>query len=154
MPRAAAAAILGANERSRSMRVLGLMAAAAVFATTGAAQAESRWLESGRLDAAEIGALCNQVHDVRLLARMQMLASGDRRWRRLSRQELVVEAAVMGVPPLDPSRCYLVARAGAADEGERRAFEVRDFAVSTERTSALIVGRAYDPPATVVAPSR
>jgi hypothetical protein len=30
-------------------------------------------------------------------------------------------------------------------EGERRAFEVHDFTVNTERTSVLIIGRAYDP---------
>ena len=75
-----------------------------------------------------------------------MLSSGGGRWRRLSRQELIIDAPVMGVPSLDPSRCYIIARAGPADEGERRAFEVRDFTVSAERTSVLIIGRAYDPP--------
>jgi hypothetical protein len=31
-----------------------------------------------------------------------------------------------------------------ADEKERRAFEVRDFSNSTERTSVFVLGRAYD----------
>jgi hypothetical protein len=75
--------------------------------------------------------LCDRVSDVRLLGRMQMISSGDDRWRRLSRQELVIEAAVMGVAPLDPSRCYVIAHAGPAEEGERRIFEVRDFTSNT-----------------------
>ena len=81
-----------------------------LLATACPALAESRWLESSRLEASEIGPLCEQVTGVRLLARMQMLSSGNERWRRLSRQELVVEAALTGVVPLDPSRCYIVAR--------------------------------------------
>ncbi len=52
---------------------------------------------------AEIRALCERISDVRLLARMQDVDRRDR-WRRLSRQELVIEAAVMGMPLLDPSR--------------------------------------------------
>lgn len=127
------------------MRTLGLVTMV-LLATASPALAESRWLESSRLDASEIGLLCQQVSGVRLLARMQMLSSGNDHWRRLARQELVVEAAIMGAPPLDPSRCYIVVRAGSTDEAERRAFEVRDFAVNPERTSVLIVGRAYDAP--------
>lgn len=103
------------------------------------------WLESGRLAVAEIRTLCERVSDVRQLARMQMISIGNARWRWLSRQDLVIEAAVMGVPPLNPNRCYVIARAGRND-GERRAFEVRDFAVTPERTSVFIVGRDYDPP--------
>jgi hypothetical protein len=57
-----------------------------------------------------------------------------------------IEATVMGVPPLNPSHCYVIARAGSADEVERRAFEVRDFTVSPTRTSVLLIGHAYDPP--------
>ena len=128
------------------MRALYLVTATVLFATPYPAQAESKWLESGRLEAPEIGVLCEHVSDVRSLARMQMISSGNSRWRLLSRQELVIEAAAMGVSPLDPSRCYVTARAGAADEIERRAFEVRDFAVSAERTSVFIIGRAYEPP--------
>jgi len=94
----------------------------------------------------EIKVLCDRVSDVRLLGRMQMITSGDDRWRRLSRQELVVEATAMGVAPLDPSRCYVIAHAGPAAEGERRAFEVRDFVSNTERTSVFVIGRAYDSP--------
>jgi len=45
---------------------------------------------------------------------MQMISSGNDRWRQLSRQELTVETTVMGVPPLDPTRCYVIARAGSA----------------------------------------
>lgn len=117
-----------------------------LFATTHSALAESKWLESGRLEVSEIRMLCDRVSDVRLLGRMQMISSGDDRWRRLSRQELVIEAAVMGVAPLDPSRCYVIAHAGPAEEGERRAFEVRDFVSNTERTSVFVIGRAYDSP--------
>jgi len=125
------------------MRALWLVTATALFATTHSAFAESKWLESGRLEASEIKVLCERVGDVRLLARMQMISAGDDRWRRLSRQELVIEAAVMGVPPLDPGRCYVIARGGPTGEGERRVFEVRDFAVSTDRTSVFTVGHAY-----------
>ena len=114
--------------------------------TSHSALAESKWLESGRLKVSEIKLLCDRVSDVRLLGRMQMITSGDDRWRRLSRQELVIEAAVMGVAPLDPSRCYVIAHAGPAEEGERRIFEVRDFTSNTERTSVLVFGRAYDSP--------
>jgi hypothetical protein len=127
------------------MRALGL-AITALFATTHSALAESKWLESGRLEASEIKALCERVGDVRLLARMQMISAGNERWRRLSRQELVIEAAVMGAPPLDPGRCYVIARGGMKRDTERSAFEVRDFTVSPERTSVLTIGRAYDAP--------
>ncbi len=128
------------------MRSLSLGIAAALLATTTSALAESKWLESGRLDTSDIRALCEQVRDLQLLARMQIIASGNERWRSLSRRELVVEAAVMGVPPLDPGRCYVIARAGLAGDTERRAFEIRDFVVGTERTSVFVVGRAYDAP--------
>lgn len=131
------------------MRTLCLIAAIAFTATTSSAPAETRWLQSGRLDVPDIASLCEQVRDVRLLARMQMIASGGEKWKRLSRQDLDLEATVMGVPPLDPARCYIIARAGPADDRERLAFEVRDFAVNPERTSVFIVGRAYDAPAPV-----
>lgn len=126
------------------MRALWCGMASVLFATNSA-MAESRWLQSGRLDVSDIRLLCEQVRDVRLLARMQMISSGNERWRSLSRRELVIEAAVMGVPPLDPSRCYVLARAGQAGDAERRAFEIRDFAVDTERTSVFVVGRASEP---------
>ena len=122
------------------------LAITALFATSHSALAESKWLESARLNVSEIKTLCDRVSDVRLLGRMQMITSGDDRWRRLSRQELVIEATAMGVAPLDPSRCYVIAHAGSVAEGERRAFEVRDFASNTEQTSVLVVGRAYDAP--------
>ena len=108
------------------MRAFCLVIATALFATTHSALAESKWLESGRLEVAEIKVLCDRVSDVRLLGRMQMITSGDDRWRRLSRQELVIEAAAMGVAPLDPGRCYVIARAGPPAEEKRRAFEVRE----------------------------
>jgi hypothetical protein len=98
------------------MRALCLALATSLLATTHAALAESKWLESGRLDAAEIRALCDRVSGVQLLARMQMISAGNDRWRRLSRQELVIEATAMGAPPLDPSRCYVIARGGSTDE--------------------------------------
>ena len=129
------------------MRALWLVIATVSFATTtDSALAESKWLESGRLEASEIKGLCERVGDVRLLARMQMISAGNERWRRLSRQELVIEAAVMGAPPLDPGRCYVIARGGPTDEGERSVFEVRDFTVSAERTLVFTIGHAYDPP--------
>jgi hypothetical protein len=122
------------------------LAITTLLATSYSALADSKWLESGSLHVSEIKSLCDRVSDVRLLGRMQMITSGDDRWRRLSRQELVIEAAAMGVAPLDPSRCYVVARAGSAADGERRAFEVRDFASNTEQTSVFVIGRAYDAP--------
>lgn len=136
------------------MRALCLAIAAALFATTHPALAESKWLESRRLDVAELRALCDQVGDVRLLARMQMISAGNSRWRRLTRQKLVIEAATMGVPPLDPDRCYVIARGGSTDEEERSAFEIRDFIVSPERTSVFTIGRAYDAPRGWVYPER
>ena len=136
------------------MRAVGLVIATALFATTHPALAESKWLESGRLEVAEIRVLCDRVSDVRLLARMQMISAGSERWRRLSRKELVIEASVMGTPPLDPGRCYIVARGGSTDEGERSVFEVRDFTVSPERTSVLTIGHAYDVPQGWVNPER
>ena len=90
-----------------------------------------------------VRALCERVSDVRLLARTQIMSTGDNLWRRLSRQELEIETAIMGVPPLEPNRCYVIVRAGRDRDSERRAFEVRDFAVSSERTSVLVVGRNY-----------
>ena len=128
------------------MRALCLGLAMVLSATTCPAVAESLWLESARFDVSEVRALCERASGLRLLARMQMIATGDARWRRLSRQELVVEATVMGEVPLDPGRCYVVARAGPADDSERRAFEVHDFSVSSERTAVLVVGRAYAHP--------
>jgi hypothetical protein len=129
------------------MRTLCLIAAIAFTAMTSSARAETRWLQAQRLDLPDVAALCEQVRDIRLLARMQMIATGGEKWKRLSRQDLDLEATVMGVPPLDPTRCYIIARAGPADDRERRAFEVRDFAVNAERTSVFIVGRSYDAPA-------
>jgi hypothetical protein len=139
---------------SRLMRALCLAITASLFAATHSALAESKWLDGRRLDVAEIRALCDQVDDVRLLARMQMISAGKARWRRLSRQKLVIEAAAMGVPPLDPDRCYVIARGGSTDEGERSAFEVRDFIVSPERTSVFTIGHAYDAPEGWVYPDR
>lgn len=128
------------------MRALCLGIVTVLLATTCSALADSTWLESGRLEVSEVKGLCEQVSGVRTLARMQMIASGGERWRRLSRQELVVETTVMGVPPLNPARCYVIARAGSANERERRAFEVRDFAVNTETTLVFVIGQAYDQP--------
>lgn len=109
------------------------------------ALAETEWLQSGRLAVAESRALCERVSNVQVLARKQMISTGNARWRRLPRQELVIEATVMGAPPLNPDSCYVIARAGQS-ERERRAFEVHDFTVNPERTSVFIVGRDYDPP--------
>src|SRR5215471_20405110 len=128
------------------MRALYAVIVTAMFATTHPALAESKWLESRRLETSEIKVLCERVSDVRLLARMQMISAGKDRWRQLSRQALVIEAAVMGTPPLDPGRCYVIARGGPTDEAERSVFEVRDFADSPERTAVFTIGRAYDEP--------
>lgn len=122
-----------------------------LFATTPAL-AESTWLQSGQLEASEVKVLCERATGVRLLARMQIIASGNERWRRLSRQGLVIETVAMGVRPLDPDRCYVIARAGVSDENERRAFEVRDFFDSTERTSVFVLGRAHDKPSDELPP--
>jgi len=128
------------------MRTLYVVIAMALFAITHPALAESKWLESRHLETPEIKVLCERVNDVRLLARMQMMTVGKADWLRLARQELVIEGAVMGAPPLDPGRCYVIARAGRDDERTRRAFEVRDFAVGPDRTSVFVVGRSFDPP--------
>lgn len=111
----------------------------------GTALAGTEWLPSGRLSVAEIRVLCERVSNVQLLARKQMISTGNARWRWLSRQELVIEATIMGAPPLNPGSCYVIARAGQG-ERERRAFEVHDFTVNPERTSVFIIGRDYDPP--------
>jgi hypothetical protein len=124
------------------MRAPGSIIAALLLAAPPA-MAQSKWVESGRLDPSEVGALCVQASDVRSLARNQMITIGGERWRRLSRQELVVEAFIMGAPPLDPGRCYVVARAGRGEETERRAFEVRDFAVNAESTTVFVIGRNF-----------
>jgi hypothetical protein len=135
------------------MRAL-FLAIATSFAASHPAFAESKWLETGRLDTAAIRTLCDRVSDDRLLGRMQMIASGDDRWRRLSRQELVIEATAMGAPPLDPGRCYVIARGGSTDEKARSAFEVHDFTDSPERTLVFTIGRAYDAPQDWVYPGR
>jgi hypothetical protein len=127
------------------MRTLCLAIAISSLATTHPALAESKWLESGRLDTAEIRTLCNRVSDVRLLARMQIISAGNERWRQLSQQELVIEAAAMGTPPLDPGHCYVIAHGGSTDGKERRAFEVYDFIVSPERTAIFAIGRLTTP---------
>jgi len=123
-----------------------------LFATAYSAMAQSKWLESKSLDLPEIKALCERVSDVRMLARRQIASAGNEHWRRLSQQELVIEVAGMGAPPLDPSRCYVIARAGPAEEREQRVFEVRDFAVNPERTSVFVIGRDYGPPPGVAHP--
>jgi hypothetical protein len=128
------------------MRLLCLAAAALLASGPYPARAESAWLESGRLEPAEIQGLCARVSDARMLARMQMIAAGDARWRLLAREALVIEGVAMGIVPLDPARCYVIARAGGDGAGERRAFEVRDFASNDERTSVLLVGRDHATP--------
>jgi hypothetical protein len=106
------------------MRTLISIIATLLF-TAPPAMSQSKWLESIRLDPSKVSALCERAGDVRSLARSQMTAAGDVRWRELSRRKLVMEAFVMGTPPLDPGRCYVVARAGLAAETERRVFEGR-----------------------------
>ena len=134
------------------MRALSLGTGVVLFATAYSAMAQSKWLESKSLDLPEIKALCERVSDVRMLARRQIASAGNEHWRRLSQQELVIEVAGMGAPPLDPSRCYVIARAGPAEEREQRVFEVRDFAVNPERTSVFVIGRDYGPPPGVAHP--
>lgn len=136
------------------VRALSLGTATALFAAASTAMAESKWLESRRLDVAEIRALCERVSDIHSLARTQILTARDERWRRLARQELIIEVAGMGMTPLDPSRCYVIARAGPAGEREQRLFEVRDFADSHERTSVFVIGRDFAPSPAAAHPSR
>ena len=136
-----------------TMRALGSIAVMLAFVTPPA-MAQSQWLESARLTPSEVSALCERASNVRSLARSQMTTTGDERWRRLSRQELVVEAFVMGKPPLDPARCYVVARAGIAEESERRVFEARDFTVSAEGTTVFVIGRSFALPPKSAEPNR
>ena len=135
------------------MRTPSAMIAMLVFAAPPA-MAQSKWIESGRLDPTEVSALCERASDARSLARTQMTVTGNERWRRLSRQGLVVEAFVMGAPPLDPERCYVVARAGLPEDAERRIFEVHDFVVSPESTTVFVIGRSVALPQKDAAPSR
>jgi hypothetical protein len=135
------------------MRTLGTIIATLLLGTSPAT-AQSKWLESGRLDRSEVSALCERASDVRELARSQMTTTGGERWLRLSRQRLVIEAFVMGRPPLDPGRCYVLARAGLGEETERRIFEVRDFAVNAAGTAVFVIGRDFPPPAETAEPSR
>jgi hypothetical protein len=136
------------------MRALCLVMATSLLAATDPVLAESKWLESGLLDVAEIRSLCGRVSDVGLLARMQMISAGNERWRRLSRQELVIEATAMGAPPLDPGRCYVMARGGSTGDGQRSAFEVHDFVVSPGRIAVFAIGRGYDAPEDWMYPGR
>jgi hypothetical protein len=102
------------------------------------------WVDASKLTQEELRAMCDRASDVKLLARMQMLTSTDAEWREFSRQALTIEGFAMGVPPLDPTKCYVVARAGgnADPKGrQRRAFEVRDFTHSPERTLIMVIGR-------------
>ncbi|WP_296708995.1 hypothetical protein [Rhodoblastus sp.] len=135
------------------MRTLISIIATLLF-TAPPAMAQSKWLESMRLEPSKVSALCERAGDVRSLARGQMTAAGDKHWRQLSRRELVMEAFMMGTPPLDPGRCYVVARAGLAEETERRVFEVRDFAVSAEDTTVFVVGRNFALPPKSGEPTR
>ena len=128
------------------MRVLRLAAVMLLLAVNGPAFAESAWLESARLTVPERQALCARISDIRMLARQQMIASGDAEWRRLARLGLTFEAAVMGTPPLDPGHCYVIMRAGQGDDIMRRAFEVREFTTNPDETLAFLVGRNFDPP--------
>jgi hypothetical protein len=135
------------------MRTLCAIVALLLFATPPA-MAQTKWLESARLDPLEVSALCERASDARSLARTQMTVTGNERWRRLSRQELVVEGFVMGAPPLDPERCYVVARAGLPEDAERRIFEVHDFVVSPESTTVFVIGRSVALPQKDAGPSR
>jgi hypothetical protein len=122
---------------------LGLIALlAASWAGSPAVAAD--WVEASKLTQEELRAMCDRATDVKLLVRMQMLTSADAEWRQLSRQALTIEGFAMGVAPLDPTKCYVVAQAGgnAVPKGrKRRAFEVRDFTHSPERTLIMVVGR-------------
>ena len=136
------------------MRTLCAIIAPLLLFATPPAMAQTKWLESARLDPSEVSALCERASDARSLARTQMTVTGNERWRRLSRQELVVEGFVMGAPPLDPERCYVLARAGLGDDAERRIFEVHDFVVSPESTTVFVIGRSVALPQKDAGPSR
>ncbi|MDI9850054.1 hypothetical protein QM467_18625 [Rhodoblastus sp. 17X3] len=135
------------------MRALSSAIAALLFAAPPA-MSQSKWLESGRLERWEVSELCGRTGDVRSLARAQMTTTGPERWRQLSRQQLTVEAFVLGTPPMDPGRCYIVARAGLGEDTERRLFEVRDFIVNAESTSVFVVGRNFALPLKSGEPTR
>jgi len=126
------------------MRTPGSIVAGILFAASPAF-AQSLWLDARTLDSLETGVLCEQASGIRTLARNQMITTGGERWRMLARRQLDVEAFAMGAPPMDPNRCYVVARAGLGDT-ERRAFEVLDFAVSDERTTVFVLGRNFPLP--------
>jgi hypothetical protein len=114
-----------------------------LIATCAGPAGAADWLDARRLTQDELRGLCDRASAVKLLARMQMLSSPDAEWRQLSRQALTIEGFTMGGDPLDPAKCYVVARVGKSadlDSMQRRAFEVRDFAHSPERTLVMVVG--------------
>ena len=106
--------------------------------------AAAEWLDARTLPGESLRELCTRSSGIKNLARTQMMVSLGAEWRRLSRQGLEVERIAIGQSPLDSSKCYVFMRAGPAGEfdglAERRAFEVRDFAHSPERTLVLVVG--------------
>jgi len=109
----------------------------------GAPALAADWLDARKLSADQVRDLCRQASGVQTLARMQMVAAGDAQWRRAVRRKLVVEEFAMGTPPLDPTKCYVIAHAGSEADGsgrQHRAFEVRDFVNSPAKTTVLVLG--------------
>jgi hypothetical protein len=122
-----------------------ILAAFIVYAGVPLSAAE--WVNAGHLSNERLNELCSRASGLTMLARTQIGLSHNGEWRRLARQMLEVESFTMGTSPLDPSKCYVIARAGQKTtfEGDirRRAFEVRDFSQSSDRTLVMVVGTHF-----------
>lgn len=127
----------------RSIALIVLFAVTCIRVPAFAAE----WIVAQNLSEHQLRELCGRTSGVTLLARTQITSASGEEWRRRSRRALVIEGFTMGASPLDPTKCYVVARAnegGAADALPlRRAFEVYDFAHSSEQTLVMVVGRHY-----------
>jgi hypothetical protein len=128
------------TESMRNLQSTIALAACCTAFQAGAAE----WLDARTLSNADLRHLCADANEVMLLARMQMVTAQNAQWRRLSRESLAIEVIAMGAAPLDPAKCYVVARAGGSGDlssgSQRRAFEVRDFSHSPEQTRIMVIG--------------
>lgn len=131
----------------RGIAAIALLAAICIRAPAFAAE----WVRTQSVSEYQLRELCARASGVTTLARTQMVSAAGEEWRRRSRQTLFIERFVMGFSPLDPTKCYVIARAGEGDDTNksrlRRAFEVHDFAHGSERTLIMVVGRHYSLPA-------
>lgn len=131
----------------RSIAWIALLAAICIRAPAFAAE----WVRTQSVSEYQLRELCARASGVTNLARTQMISAAGDEWRQRSRQALSIERFMMGSSPLDPTKCYVIARAGEGNDTNksrlRRAFEVYDFAHGAERTLIMVVGRHHSLPA-------